>query len=141
MGVKVQFRSRMVLVGGEKAAEGRDGPGVDAVVDVGGAAVAGDEARFAQDLEVVADGRLRQIECVDQLPDAGLTISGGDEGEQAEARLIGQGAERIGDAGEFALTEFALEQWIALGEGEQRRGCAGQWGGWIGLIHIDVAQY
>ena len=80
------------------AARSASAPGVHPVVDPDAALLAVEQAGLVQHLEVVADRRLRQVERVLQVADAGLAVGvRGDQGQQPQPDRVGERLEQRRD--------------------------------------------
>ena len=91
--------------------------GAHAVVDPDAALAPVEQADLVEHLEVVADGRLREVEGVVQVADAGLLVGvRRDEGQQPQPHRIGQRLEQRRDPECLVGSEGLLEQRGAAGD-------------------------
>jgi len=82
------------------------------VVDPGAAPVTVDDAGFAQDFEVVGDGRPGQVERVGQVADAGFAVGvGGDQGQQSQPDRVGDGLEHPRQLHRLSLGQRGAQHW------------------------------
>ena len=101
--------------------ERRERLGHDPVVGPAAAALALDETRVEEDLEVVADGRLAEAERPGEVADACLAVRLRlDQAQQPQARRVGDRLQRARELVGLPLVEGALEQGRARGGGDRR---------------------
>jgi hypothetical protein len=83
---------------GDEVGQRLQGAGHDPVVDPYTAALAGQQARLVEHLEVVADGGLGEPERLGQVADAGLgALAGLDQAEQPQPGRVGERLEHAGE--------------------------------------------